>query len=143
MPRVKTSDGVAQLDGMSQQGVSKRVIRVTHLQRGVVGQLLGDGADVGVVELGGKLQGLGRGGGNEEWGRKGKGGRGEVCVGGRGVGGREWGGRGVAEVGGGEMMVMHGMGTRREEAGEGACGGAGWVESHWLQVRGGGGHAGA
>ena len=61
MPRVKTSDGVAQLDGMSQQGVSKRVIRVTHLQRGVVGQLLGDGADVGVVELGGELGGGGAG----------------------------------------------------------------------------------
>ena len=32
------------------------------------------------MELGGELQGLGWGCGNEEWGRKGKDGRGEVCV---------------------------------------------------------------
>ena len=35
---------------------------MTHLKRGVVGQLLGHGADVGVVELGGELEGGGQGG---------------------------------------------------------------------------------
>ena len=36
---------------------------MTHLKRGVVGQLLGHGADVGVVELGGELEGGGGRGG--------------------------------------------------------------------------------
>ena len=37
--------------------MTKQKKRVTHLKRGVVGQLLGDWADMGVVELGGKLEG--------------------------------------------------------------------------------------